>query len=221
MDILVVEDETAIASFLKRGLEEVGYRVDIALDGEDGVDKAKNSSYALIVMGAILPKKDGLTAIRELREENLSTPILCLTGRDSHNDIVAGLNSGCDACLSKPFAFAEFIARTRALIRRDDLYSKAVLKFADIRLNPITRNAWRNGQKLELTARECALLECFMRNPNQVLSRSIISEKVWTNAYDSLTNIIDVYVNHLRNKVDSPFEQKLIHTVRGVGYVLR
>ncbi len=220
MDILVVEDETDIASFIKRGLEEEGYRVDIALDGEDGVDKAKKTSYNLIVMAMMLPKKDGLTAIRELRDENISTPILCLADRDTPNDVVAGLNAGCDAYLRKPFAFAEFVARTRALIRRDNLNREAVLKFADIHLNPISRKAWRNGQKLKLTAREYALLEYFMRNPNQVLSRSIIAENAWDCAYDSLTNIIDVYVNYLRNKVDSPFDKKLIHTVRGVGYVL-
>jgi heavy metal response regulator len=221
MRILVVEDEKKVAGFIKRGLEEEEFEVELAYDGEEGVQKAESSNYDLILMDLMLPKKDGLSAIADLREKNINTPVLCLTAKDAVEDIVAGLDSGSDDYLTKPFAFAELIARVRALIRRGSQDRGAELFFADLRLDPVGHKVWRSGKEIELTTKEYALLEFFMRNPNQVLSRTMIAEHVWDYTFDSFTNIIDVYVNYLRKKVDRDFEKKLIHTVRGVGYVLK
>ncbi len=221
MRILVVEDEKKVASFIKRGLEEEDFTVDVAHDGESGIAMAESSSYDLILMDVMLPKKDGLSAIRELREKNISTPILCLTANDTVEDIASGLDIGSDDYLTKPFAFAELVARVRALIRRGSQDRGAELYFADLRLDPVGHNVWRNNRPVDLTAKEYALLEYFMRNPNQVLTRTMIAEHVWDYTFDSFTNIIDVYVNYLRKKIDRDFDKKLIHTVRGVGYVLK
>ncbi len=221
MRILVVEDEKKVASFIKRGLEEEDFSVDVAHDGESGIAMAESSSYDLILMDVMLPKKDGLSAIKELREKNISAPILCLTAKDTVEDIVSGLDIGSDDYLTKPFAFAELVARVRALIRRGSQDRGAELYFADLRLDPVGHNVWRNNRPVDLTAKEYALLEYFMRNPNQVLTRNMIAEHVWDYTFDSFTNIIDVYVNYLRKKIDRDFNKKLIHTVRGVGYVLK
>ncbi len=221
MRILVVEDEKKVASFIKRGLEEEDFTVDVAHDGESGIAMAESSSYDLILMDVMLPKKDGLSAIKELREKNISAPILCLTAKDTVEDIVSGLDIGSDDYLTKPFAFAELVARVRALIRRGSQDRGAELYFADLRLDPVGHNVWRNNRPVDLTAKEYALLEYFMRNPNQVLTRNMIAEHVWDYTFDSFTNIIDVYVNYLRKKIDRDFNKKLIHTVRGVGYVLK
>jgi len=221
MKILVVEDEKKVASFIKRGLEEEDFSVDVAYDGEEGVAKAKNTAYDIILMDIMLPKKDGLSAIRELRAMNILTPILCLTAKDSVEDIVSGLDIGSDDYLTKPFAFAELVARVRALIRRGSQDRGAELFFADLRLDPVTHKVWRGDKEIDLTAKEYALLEYFMRTPNQVLTRTMIAEHVWDYTFDSFTNIIDVYVNYLRKKVDRDHDKKLIHTVRGVGYVLK
>lgn len=221
MRILVVEDEKKVADFIQKGLEEEGFTVDVAYDGEDGVVKAEFCSYDLILMDIMLPKKDGLTAIREIREKDITVPILCLTAKDTVNDIVGGLNIGSDDYLTKPFAFAELIARSRTLIRRGAQDRGAELFFADLRVDPVGHKVWRSNNELNLTTKEYALLEYFMRNPNQVLTRSMIAEHVWDYTFDSFTNIIDVYVNYLRKKVEHNYEKKLIHTVRGVGYVLK
>lgn len=221
MRILVVEDEKKVASFIKRGLEEEGFAVDLAHDGEEGVTMASGRSYDLILMDLMLPKMDGLSAIKTLRQEKIHTPVLCLTAKDTVDDIVAGLNSGSDDYLTKPFAFAELVSRTKALIRRNSRDRGAELTFADVRLDPVSHQVWRGDQEIDLTSKEYLLLEYFMRNPNQALSRTMIAEQVWDYSFDTFTNIIDVYVNYLRKKIDRNFDKKLIHTVRGVGYILR
>ena len=221
MRILVVEDEKKVASFIQRGLEEEEFTVDVAHDGEEGVTMAGSVSYDLILMDVMLPKKDGLTAIREIREKQIETPILCLTAKDTVDDIVSGLDVGSDDYLTKPFAFAELVARVKALIRRGSQDRGAELLFADLRLDPVTHRVWRDNTEIDLTSKEYALLEYFLRNANQVLTRTMIAEHVWDYTFDSFTNIIDVYVNYLRKKVDRNYDKKLIHTVRGVGYVLK
>jgi heavy metal response regulator len=221
MKILVVEDEKKVASFIKRGLEEEKFEVDTAYDGEDGLQLALEGAYNLIILDVVLPKRDGLSVVKELRGRKLMTPVLMLTAKDSLEDIVAGLNSGSDDYLSKPFAFAELLARVRALLRRSELERGAEIRFADLRLDPVTHKVWRKDKEIDLTAKEYGLLEFFMRNPNQVLTRTTIAEHVWDYVFDSFTNIIDVYVNYLRKKVDRDSDTKLIHTVRGVGYILK
>ncbi len=221
MRILVVEDEKKVASFIKRGLEEENFAVDVAYDGDEGLYLAENNPYDVILMDLMLPKKDGLSVIRELRDKEISTPVLCLTAKDSVEDIVSGLDSGSDDYLTKPFAFGELLARVKALARRTAKDRGAEIYFADLRLDPVTHKVWRANKEIDLTAKEYGLLEYFMRHPNEVLTRAMIAEHVWDYTFDSFTNIIDVYVNYLRKKIDRDFEKKLIHTVRGVGYVLR
>jgi len=221
MRILVVEDEKKVASFIKRGLEEENYTVDTAYDGEEGLYMAETNPYDLILMDLMLPKMDGLSVIRELRNREIITPVLCLTAKDTVDDIVSGLDSGSDDYLTKPFAFAELLARVRALVRRGTADRGAEIRFADLRLDPVAHKVWRAGKEIDLTSKEYALLEYFMRNPNEVLTRTMIAEHVWDYTFDSFTNIIDVYVNYLRKKVDKDFDKRLIHTVRGVGYVLK
>ena len=221
MRILVVEDEVKMASFIKRGLEEEGSVVDISSDGQDGLYRASSGSYDLIVLDITLPLMDGLEVCRKLRENRVSTPILLLTARDSVDMKVRGLDSGADDYLTKPFAFAELLARIRALRRRDRTEVNLRLQIGDLTLDPLTRRVTRASQPITLTSKEFALLECFMRHPDQVLSRTVLSENVWDETFDSFTNVIDVYVNYLRNKIDRNFPTKLIHTVRGSGYVMR
>ena len=221
MRILVVEDEAKMASFIKRGLEEEGAAVDVSIDGQDGLYRALTGNYDLIVLDITLPLVDGLDVCRKLRESKISTPILLLTARDSVDMKVRGLDSGADDYLTKPFAFAELLARLRALRRRDRAEVNLRLQIGDLVLDPLTRRVTRANQPITLTSKEFALLECFMRHPDQVLSRTVLSENVWDETFDSFTNVIDVYVNYLRNKVDRTFSPKLIHTVRGAGYVMR
>jgi len=221
MRILVVEDEKKVASFIKRGLEEENFSVDMAYDGEEGLYMAETNPYDLILMDLMLPKMDGLAVIKELRVKGNKTPVLCLTAKDTVEDIVSGLDSGSDDYLTKPFAFAELVARVRALLRRGTQDRGAEIRFADLRLDPVAHKVWRGNKEIELTAKEYALLEYFMRNPNQVLTRTMIAEHVWDYTFDSFTNIIDVYVNYLRKKVDRDYDKKLIHTARGIGYVLK
>ncbi|MCD4688142.1 MAG: response regulator transcription factor [Desulfuromonadaceae bacterium] len=221
MRVLVVEDEKKVASFIKRGLEEESFTVDVAYDGEEGFDMAANNPYDVILMDLMLPKKDGLSVIRELRERDIVTPVLCLTAKDAVEDIVEGLETGSDDYLTKPFAFGELLARVKALLRRTSKDRGAEIYFADLRLDPVSHKVWRSDKEIDLTAKEYGLLEYFMRNPNEVLTRAMIAEHVWDYTFDSFTNIIDVYVNYLRKKVDRDYDTKLIHTVRGVGYVLK
>lgn len=221
MKILVVEDEKKVANFIKRGLEEEKYEVDTANDGETGLHMAVDGSYGLVILDVMLPKRDGMSIVKELRSKKVMVPVLMLTAKDSLDDIIAGLNSGSDDYLTKPFAFAELLARVRALLRRTELERGAEIRFADLRLDPVTHKVWRKDKEIDLTAKEYALLEFFMRNPNQVLTRTTIAENVWDYVFDSFTNIIDVYVNYLRKKVDRDAEKKLIHTVRGLGYILK
>ncbi len=221
MRILVVEDEKKVASFIQRGLEGEGFSVEVAYDGESGVEMGSQSSFDLILMDVMLPKMDGLQAIKALREKGVESPVLCLTAKDTVEDIVAGLDSGSDDYLTKPFAFAEVLARVRALVRRGTQERGAEITYADLRLDPVAHKVWRSDSEIDLTAKEYALLEFFMRNPETTLTRTMIAEHVWDYTFDSFTNIIDVYVNYLRKKVDRDYTNKLIHTVRGIGYVLK
>jgi DNA-binding response OmpR family regulator len=221
MRILVVEDEKKVANFIKRGLEEEQYEVRTASDGEEGFKLALEKTFDLIVLDWMLPKMNGLDLLKDLRGKKMMTPILMLTANDSVEDIVAGLDSGSDDYLTKPFAFSELLARVRALVRRSESDRGAEIVFADVRLDPVTHKVWRGGQDIDLTGKEYALLEYFMRNPTQVLTRTMIAEHCWDYTFDSFTNIIDVYVNYLRKKIDREGDMKLIHTVRGVGYVFK
>jgi len=220
MRILVVEDEKKVAGFIKKGLEEESYAVDVAYDGVEGEYMASTNDYDVIVLDIMLPKKNGFDVVKDLRTKNIKTPVLLLTARDSVEDKVKGLDSGADDYLNKPFAFEELLARVRALMRRKD-YGLAELKFADLVLDQATRKAKRGDEIVDLTSKEYGLLEYFLRNPNKVLTRTMIAEHVWDYTFDSDTNIIDVYVNHLRNKIDKEPFKKVIHTVRGVGYILK
>lgn len=221
MKILVVEDEKKVAGFIKRGLEEDDYQVTIVHDGAEGLKQALTSEYSLVILDVMVPKKDGLAVIKELREAGNHVPVLMLTARGTTEDIVTGLEAGSDDYLTKPFAFAELLARVRALLRRSEQDRGAEIFFADLRLDPVSHKVWRSGNEIDLTAKEYGLLEYLVRNPNTVLSRAMIAEHVWDYAFDSFTNIIDVYVNYLRKKVDKDYSTKLIHTVRGQGYILR
>jgi heavy metal response regulator len=221
MRILVVEDEKKVASFIQRGLEGEGFSVEVAYDGESGVEIGSQDTFDLILMDVMLPKMDGLQAIKALREKGVESPVLCLTAKDTVEDIVAGLDSGSDDYLTKPFAFAELLARVRALVRRGTQERGAEITYADLRLDPVAHKVWRSDSEIDLTAKEYALLEFFMRNPETTLTRTMIAEHVWDYTFDSFTNIIDVYVNYLRKKVDRDYTNKLIHTVRGIGYVLK
>jgi heavy metal response regulator len=221
MRLLVVEDEKKVSSFIKKGLEEEGYAVDVASDGETGLQMALDRVHDLIILDIQLPKLDGLGVLYELRNEKVSAPVLLLTVRATIEDKVLGLDAGADDYLTKPFAFQELVARTRALLRRRTEGKPAVLQVADLTLNPTRRTVFRGDRKIDLTTKEFALLDYFMRNPGRVLTRTMIAEHVWDYDFDSTTNVIDVYVNYLRKKIDSDHQQKLIHTIRGVGYMLK
>lgn len=221
MHILVVEDEKKVAQFIRQALEEDHYIVDVTHDGESGLTMALSGAYDLIVLDVMLPKMNGLDLIREFRNQRGVTPTLMLTAKTATGDKVAGLDSGADDYLTKPFAVAELLARVRSLLRRGASEKVTVLTIADLELDTISHKAKRAGTVVELTAKEYALLEFLLRNKERVLSRTTISEHIWNYNFDTGTNIIDVYVNHLRNKIDGGFEPKLIHTVRGVGYVMK
>lgn len=221
MRILLVEDEKKIASFIERGLKEEHYAVDVAGDAEKALFLAEVNIYDLMIVDIMLPGKDGLAVCRELRGKKIDVPILILTAKDTVRDKVLGLNSGADDYLTKPFAFEELLARVRALLRRKKTDKATILKVADLELDQVTHKVRRAGQEISLTSKEYALLEYFMLNANQVITRTMISEHVWNEDFDSFTNVIDVYVNYLRNKIDRGFKKQLIHTIRGVGYILK
>jgi heavy metal response regulator len=221
MRILVVEDEKKVASFIKKGLEEEGYAVDVAADGEEGLAMALAHVHDLLILDIRLPKMDGLRVLQALRQDHVTAPVLLLTVRATIEDKVLGLDAGADDYLTKPFAFQELVARVRALLRRRAEAEPTVLQIDDLRLDPARRIVCRGGEKIELTPREFALLDYFMRNPGRVLTRTMIAEHVWDYSFDTSTNVIDVYVNYLRKKIDTDRAPKLLHTVRGVGYVLK
>lgn len=220
MRILVVEDERKVARFLERGLKEERYVVDVAPDGETGLCLALENDYDLIILDILLPKKDGLQVLRELRTREVGTRVLLLTAKDAVRDRVRGLDAGADDYLTKPFAFEEFLARVRALLRRESSTRPETLQVADLTLDLVTRRVARAAKPISLTAKEYALLEYLMRHAGQVIPRTQISEQVWDHHFDSFTNVIEVYIHYLRDKIDRGFSPPLIHTVRGVGYVL-
>jgi heavy metal response regulator len=221
MRILVVEDEKKVASFIKQGLEEEGYAVDWAADGREGLLLAQDGVHDLIILDLNLPKMDGLQVLQELRKARVKTPVLLLTVRAMIEDKVLGLDAGADDYLTKPFSFQELLARARALLRRRLEAEPTLLQVADLTLDPARRLVRRGPHKIELSTKEFAMLDYFMRNPGRVLTRTMIAEHVWDYDFDTATNIIDVYVNYLRKKIDADREPKLIHTVRGVGYVMQ
>ena len=222
MRILVVEDERKVASFIRQGLEEEGHAVEVARDGAAALDLLLDSPpYDLVVLDVMLPKRDGLDVLKTLRARGVRTPVLILTARDAVADKVAGLDLGADDYLTKPFAFEELLARVRALLRRGTDQRSSVLRLGDLTLDPVTREARRGRRRIELTAREYSLLDYFLRHPGRVLTRPMIAEHVWGLDFDSESNIIDVYIGYLRRKVDGPGERRLLHTVRGSGYVLK
>ncbi len=221
MRILVVEDERKVAGFIRKGLEEEGYAVDVAKDGDTGLAMGLEGVHDLILLDVHLPGRNGFSVLRELREKKVGTPVLLLTVRATIEDKVLGLDSGADDYLTKPFAFQELLARVRALLRRREGNREATLQVADLTLDPGRRVAYRRSERIDLTTKEFALLDYFMRHPGRVLTRTMIAEHVWDYDFDSMTNVIDVYVNYLRKKIDKGRERKLIHTVRGSGYVMK
>lgn len=221
MRVLVVEDSRRLAGIIKRGLLEEGYAVDNAYDGEEAEFMAESTPFDLIVLDIMLPKKDGLAVCRDLRAKNIHTPILMLTAKDSVEDKVAGLDTGADDYLVKPFAFSELLARLRALLRREVLPKAQKVQVGELSLDPASREVWHDGSSLDLTAKEYAILEYFMRRPNAVVTRTMLGESVWDYEFDGLSNIIDVYVRRLRKKIDRDGQTSLIQTVRGAGYRLR
>ena len=221
MRILVIEDEKKIANFIKRGLKDEGYAVDAAYDGEQGYFMATTQDYDLIVLDLMLPKIDGLTLCKKLRDEKVPSSVLMLTAKDSVKDKVSGLDSGADDYITKPFAFEEFLARVRALLRKREAGAPTKLTAGNLALDLVSHKVYREGKEIELTAKEYTLLEYLMRNAGSVVTRTMISEHVWDMNFDSFTNVIDVYVNYLRKKLDSGPGKKLIQTVRGRGYILK
>ena len=218
---LIVEDEEKMAALLGRGLVEEGYAADVVRTGEEAIWMALATSYDAIVLDVMLPGADGLDVCRRLREAGVSAPVLMLTARDGVEDRVAGLDSGADDYLSKPFSFAELLARLRALGRREPRERPTVLTVGSLRLDPAARTAWRRDVEIHLSPKEFALLETFMRRAGDVLSRVELVEHAWDFAYESRSNVVDVYVGYLRDKIDRPFGACSIETVRGVGYRLR
>jgi len=221
MRVLVVEDSRRLAGIIKRGLLEEGYAVDSAYDGEEAQYMAETTPFDLIVLDVMLPKKDGLAVCRDLRTKNVNTPILMLTAKDSVEDKVVGLDAGADDYVVKPFAFAELLARLRALLRREVSPKVQKYEVGDLTLDPQSREVSRDGRRIDLTSKEYAILEYFMRRPNAVVTRTMLGENVWDYEFDGLSNIIDVYVRRLRKKIDRDGEDSLIQTVRGAGYRLR
>ncbi len=220
MRILVVEDDTSLASFLQKGLESEHYAVDVAPDGEIACAMAGEIDYDLMILDLNLPKRDGIAVLRAVRPKKPSLPVLVLTGRSRIEDRVQSLDSGADDCLTKPFSYTELSARVRALLRRHPFTTESLLRIADLELNRVERTVKRAGKVIELTSKEFGLLEYLLRNAGRRITRTMIVEHVWNLSFDTGTNVVDVYINYLRKKVDEGFTPRLIRTVRGVGYEL-
>ena len=221
MRILVIEDEVKVASFIKKGLEAEKYAVDLAYDGKSGVEVALTYDYDLLILDLMLPGLSGSDVLKSVRSKKSDLPILVLTARDGLRDKLTHFEKGCDDYLTKPFAFAELVMRVKALLRRSAPDRRNALQIADLILDRNTRKVTRSGKSIELTAKEFAILEFLMSNAGNVCSRNMIIEHVWDQSFDPFTNVVDVYIRYLRNKIDRNCDPKLIHTVRGVGYVLR
>jgi len=220
MRVLFVEDDKSIAHFVQKGLRENYFAVDVAFDGEEGLYLALHERYDLLILDILLPKMDGVEILKSIRERGIDTPAIFLTAKDRERDIIAGLNSGADDYMVKPFSINELLARARAILRRAKGEGRSELQVADLTMDLKTHKVFRGGKRVDLTPKEYALLEYLMRNEGQILTRTMISESIWDYHFDSLTNVIDVHVYHLRNKIDKGFESKLLHTIKGVGYVL-
>ncbi len=221
MRLLLVEDEKKVASHIKKGLEGEGYAVDVINNGEDAYSMVKTYDYDLVILDVMLPGKNGVQVLKELRENKYFTPVIFLTAKNSTEEKILGLDLGADDYLTKPFEFEELCARIRAILRRHESIKSTTLAIADLELNPVTHEVKRAGQKIDLTQKEYALLEYLLYNQGKILTRTMIVEHVWDQDFDSFTNVVDVYINHLRSKIDQPFDKKLLHTARGFGYVLR
>lgn len=221
MRILVIEDEKKIADFIKRGLKEEGYAADTAHDGKEGYFLATTNDYDIIVLDLMLPQMDGVAICKKLRSEHIATPIIMLTAKETIADKVTGLDAGADDYITKPFAFEELLARIRAVLRKKESKEPTKLHVGDLELDLISHKVARRGKEIKLTTKEYALLEYLMRNADTVITRTMISEHVWDIDFDTFTNVIDVYVNYLRNKIDRGHSKKLIHTIRGRGYMIK
>ncbi len=220
MKLLIIEDEVKTAAYLKKGLSEQGFAVDVALTGDLGLELIQQTRYDLLILDVMLPGLDGWGILSRLREAKSELPVLMLTARDDVEDRVRGLNAGADDYLAKPFAFSELLARVRTLLRRAPARQSQILHVADLEIEPAKQRAMRGGQRLDLTPKEFALLALLARRAGEVVARSVIMEQVWDINFDAETNVVEVHVRRLRSKVDDPFATKLIHTVRGVGYVM-
>ena len=222
MRILLIEDDTGASRFIRKGLHEEGYTVDVAFDGEEGLHLATSQNYDLIIMDVMLPEMSGFAALKSARKKGVMTPVIFLTARDDKEDVVHGLELGADDYLIKPFSFPELLARIKAVLRRGQKdIELSRLAVADLSLSIINRTARRGEKDIELSAKEFSLLEYLMRNAGQILTRTMILEQVWGYDFDTSSNIIDVHINRLRMKIDKDFQTKLIHTIKGVGYVLK
>jgi two-component system OmpR family response regulator len=221
MRVLIVEDEVKMASLIRRGLREEGLSADVAIKGEDALWMTGATEYDAIVLDVMLPGIDGFETARRLRADGVWAPVLMLTARDAVEDRVAGLDGGADDYLTKPFSFAELLARLRALARRGPVGQATILEVGDLRLDPAERRVWRGDREIDLTAKEFALLETFMRRPGEVLTRFHLLEHAWDYDYENRSNVVDVYVRYLRDKIDRPFGVRTLETVRGAGYRLR
>ncbi|MEA2005373.1 MAG: response regulator transcription factor [Acidobacteriota bacterium] len=218
MRILIVEDDKKVGAFLQKGLREEHYAVDVCRNGADALYIAQVNTYDVIILDVMLPGKDGFTVCREMRQSSIPTPIIMLTAKDSIEDKVIGLSEGADDYLTKPFSFEELLARIRALLRRSQDYKTKVLTVGDLEMDPLRHLVTRSGKKINLTGKEYALLEYLLRNKGRVVTQSMIIEHVWDMNYEGISNVVNVYVNHLRKKIDKNAKVKLIHTIRGHGY---